>query len=575
MNHPADASPLHASSLDAIAADYWDAFLETNPLFATTLGDPRFDALLPALGADGRATSRARYADLLARLDETPGSAPEGEAAVTRSALREALAGDLALIDTGLQAWNVDPLDGIPAHLLEVPAYQRAETAADRAAIVERWRAMGPYTDEHAETLRRSLADGLVACVSPVDSVADVLAGLLAAPDDDWPFLASLADPASTPGASPAERERFVADLRAAVAEEIRPAFARLHDTLVEAIRPAARPPERPGLCHVPGGDEAYRRLIRVHTSLEVTAEELHRTGLAEIERIDAEMEDLAARAIGSPTRAEAVARLRADPGLHFTTRDEVQGKAAESLARAAEAIPGWFGRLPQAPCEVVRMAAHEEEHSTIAYYRGPAGDGSRPGQYYINTAHPETRPRYEAEVLAYHESIPGHHLQIAIAQELEGLPAFRRHLGPTAFFEGWGLYTERLADEMGLYSGDLDRIGVLSFDAWRASRLVVDTGMHAMGWTRDRAIDFMLEHTALAPNNVVNEVDRYIVLPGQALAYKTGQLELLRLRSEARERLGGQFDIRAFHDTVLGSGAIALPTLRENVDAWVARTSA
>jgi uncharacterized protein (DUF885 family) len=575
MTHPADASPLDASALDAIAADYWDAFLETNPLFATTVGDPRFDALLPALTADGRAATRARYASLLDQLDAIPAAGLEGEAAVPHSALHEALAGDLALSDTGLHAWNVDPLDGIPAHLLEVPAYQHAETAADRAAIVERWRAMGPYTDEHTRTLRRSLADGLVACVSPVDSVADVLAGLLAAPDDDWPFLAALADPASTPGASPAERERFVADLRAAVATEIRPAFTRLHDTLGDAIRPAARPPERPGLCHMPGGDEAYRRLIRVHTSLEVTAEELHRTGLAEIERIDAEMEALAARVIGSRTRAEAVARLRGDPALHFTTRDEVQAKAAESLARAAEAIPGWFGRLPQAPCEVVRMAAHEEEHSTIAYYRGPAGDGSRPGRYYINTAHPETRPRYEAEVLAYHESIPGHHLQIAIAQELEGLPAFRRHLGPTAFVEGWGLYTERLADEMGLYSGDLDRIGVLSFDAWRASRLVVDTGMHAMGWTRDRAIDFMLEHTALAPNNVVNEVDRYIVLPGQALAYKTGQLELLRLRTEARERLGGGFDIRAFHDTVLGSGAIALPTLRENVDAWVARTGA
>ncbi len=216
-------------------------------------------------------------------------------------------------------------------------------------------------------------------------------------------------------------------------------------------------------------------------------------------------------------------------------------------------------------------MGAHEEEHSTIAYYRSPADDGSRPGQYYINTSHPETRPRYEAEALAYHEAIPGHHLQIAIAQELEGLPAFRRHLGPNAFFEGWGLYVERLADEMGLYSGDVDRIGVLSFDAWRASRLVVDTGMHALGWTRRQAIEFMVDHTALAENNIVNEVDRYIVLPGQALSYKAGQLELLRLRAEARERLGAAFDIRAFHDTVLGNGAVALPTLRAIVEAWVA----
>ena len=200
--------------------------------------------------------------------------------------------------------------------------------------------------------------------------------------------------------------------------------------------------------------------------------------------------------------------------------------------------------------------------------------DGSRPGQFFINTSRPETRPRYEAEALAYHEAVPGHHLQIAIGQELPHLPLFRRHLGPTAFFEGWGLYTERLSDEMGLYTGDLDRIGVLSFDAWRAARLVVDTGMHALGWSRDRAIRFMLDHSALAPNNVANEVDRYIVLPGQALAYKTGQLELLRLRAEARERLGAAFDIRGFHDAVLGSGALALPTLRGVVEAWAVERS-
>ena len=211
-------------------------------------------------------------------------------------------------------------------------------------------------------------------------------------------------------------------------------------------------------------------------------------------------------------------------------------------------------------------MGAHEAKHGTIAYYRQPAPDGSRPGQYYINTTEPGTRPRYEAEALAYHESIPGHHLQIAVAQEIPGLPEFRKHLGVTAFWEGWGLYTERLSDEMGLYTGDLDRIGMLSLDAWRACRLVVDTGMHAMGWTRQRAIDFMTENTALAPNNIANEVDRYIVWPAQALAYKAGQLAMLALRDEARAALGAAFDIRAFHDALLGEGALGLGTVRELV---------
>jgi uncharacterized protein (DUF885 family) len=216
-------------------------------------------------------------------------------------------------------------------------------------------------------------------------------------------------------------------------------------------------------------------------------------------------------------------------------------------------------------------MRPHEAEHSTIAYYRQPAADGSRPGSYYINTSAPETRPRYEAETLAFHEAVPGHHLQIAIAQEIEGLPAFRRLAGPTAYVEGWGLYTERLSVEMGLLSNDLAAFGVASYDAWRASRLVVDTGMHALGWSRDRAIAFMLEHTALAENNITNEVDRYLAMPGQALAYKLGQREILRLRDRARTQLGGGFDIRAFHDVVLGQGALGLTSLARIVDRWIA----
>jgi uncharacterized protein (DUF885 family) len=212
-------------------------------------------------------------------------------------------------------------------------------------------------------------------------------------------------------------------------------------------------------------------------------------------------------------------------------------------------------------------MGPHEEAHSTLAYYRQPAADGSRPGQYCLNTSLPGSRPRFEAEALAYHEAVPGHHLQIAIGQELAGLPEFRKHLGPTAFFEGWGLYAERLSDDMGLYTGDLDRIGILSFDGWRACRLVVDTGMHALGWTRQQAIDFMTAHTALSGNNIANEVDRYIAWPGQALAYKLGQLEILRLRDEARARQGGAFEIKAFHDAVLGNGALGLESLRTIVE--------
>jgi uncharacterized protein (DUF885 family) len=216
-------------------------------------------------------------------------------------------------------------------------------------------------------------------------------------------------------------------------------------------------------------------------------------------------------------------------------------------------------------------MGMHEAPQSTIAYYRRPASDGSRPGYYMINTYKPETRPRYEAEALAFHEAIPGHHLQIAISQELKGLPEFRKHQGVTAFVEGWALYTERLSDEMGLYSGDIDRIGMLSYDAWRACRLVVDTGIHAEGWSRERAIEYMFDNSVLARNNIENEVDRYIAWPAQALAYKCGQLEILALRDQAKQKLGERFDIRRFHDAVLRNGAVALPVLRQQIEAWIA----
>jgi uncharacterized protein (DUF885 family) len=314
---------------------------------------------------------------------------------------------------------------------------------------------------------------------------------------------------------------------------------------------------------------------MRTHTSLGLDAATIHRIGLDEVARVDAEMADLAGRVLGTADRAAAIERLRSEAALHFTTEAEVFETATASLARALAGLGSWFGIVPRAACEVVAMPRHEAEHSTIAYYREPAADGSRPGRYYINTSKPATRPRYEAEALAFHESVPGHHLQTAIAQELADLPAFRRFGGTTAYVEGWGLYSERLADEMGLYSTDLDRIGVLSFDGWRACRLVVDTGLHALGWTRAAAIDFMTAHTALAPNNIANEVDRYISVPAQALAYKVGQLELLRLRDEARAALGGRFDIRRFHDTVLGAGPLPLGTLREVVGGWLVASAA
>jgi uncharacterized protein (DUF885 family) len=558
-----------SSRLATLADEYWQAALEADPILATSIGDRRFDDRLSDPSPDAIGAYRARLAARrLAAEVIDPASLDDGDR-VTRSALLAQMDIDDALLGSGLAAWAVDPVEGPTVTAFALEAIQPVVTPDQARAMVDRWRALGPWLDSHGENLRRELTAGRVAVEAPTERALDQLTDVLAKPDDDLPFLAPLlVDHADW---SPAERTAFDADLRAAVREVVRPALERYGTIVRDEIRPVARSDDHPGLCHVPGGTEAYERLIQAHTSLPMRAGDIHETGLDEVARIDAELAELGGRVLGTADLPTIRERLRSDPALHFASRDEVFETAERALGRAREAIPSWFGILPQADCVVVAMPEYEEKHSTIAYYRNPAIDGSRSGQYFINTSEPATRPRYEAEALAHHESIPGHHLQIAIGQEVSGLAEFRRHTGPTAFFEGWGLYTERLSDEMGLYSGDLDRIGILSFDAWRACRLVVDTGMHAQGWTRRQAIDFMIDHTALAENNIANEVDRYIVMPGQALAYKMGQLEMLRLRAEASSELGDRFDISSFHDTLLGQGAVGLETLREIVLAWVA----
>lgn len=543
------------TALDVLAADYQEAWLRRHPVSATAIGDRRFDALIDDEAPAARDAWREQLTAFEARLGTTDPTDP-----VTHAALREAIRTDRAFLDADLVAFDVDPMNGPQVDLLNIPSFQPIRNHDEASALVERWRAMPGAIDVHGRNLLRGLDTGRVGVSMLCAKVVEQLDDLLATPDEAWP----LCTPADE---RPSMRDELVGIVR----DEIRPAFERYRTLLVTEIIPRARPDERPGLAHLPGGIESYARLARAHTSLDTPPEEIHRIGLEEIARIDAEFVELGASLLGTDGLASTLAALRGDPDLHFSSGAEIVAVAEASLARANAAIGDWFGRLPLAACEVVVIGPHEEKHSTIAYYRDPSADGSRPGQYYINTYAPRTRPRYEAETLAFHESVPGHHLQLAIMQELTDLPDFRRFNGTTAFIEGWGLYTERLSEEMGLLSGELDRFGILSFDAWRASRLVVDTGIHALGWSRQRAIDFMTAHTALGANNIANEVDRYIAWPGQALAYKLGQLELLALRAEARERLGSGLDIRRFHDVVLCGGALPLPVLREVVERELA----
>ncbi len=554
-----------ATALNEIAGQFWEACLEADPFMATGIGAPGHDAELPPIEPEQLHAIEARMRDQRAAAVTIPVEALSDDDRVTRQALLAAIDASVAFLQADPAAYTINPMGGPQVEFLNLVDYQAVETVEQARNMVDRWRGMGPSIDALTKRQRASIRDGRPPVRILAERVRDELDALLSQPDADWRLLAPAAAPHET--WSDTERRRFADDLAAAVGDRIRPAFERYRSFVRDEAIPAARGDDAVGLSALEGGERIYRAVAGAHTSTPLSPEELHRIGLAEIERIDGELADLGGRLLGTDGLEETLAQLRSDPALYFSAGDEIEAVARRSLARAQAAVPDWFGRLAATPCEVVAMGAHEEEHSTIAYYRDPAADGSRPGRYFVNRSHPETRPRYEAEALAFHEAVPGHHLQVALAQELAALPDFRRYGLTTAYVEGWGLYAERLADEMGLYSRDLDSIGIASFDAWRASRLVVDTGMHALGWPRSRAIAFMQEHTALGINNIANEVDRYIAWPGQALAYKIGQLELLRLRDEARQRLGDRFDIRAFHDTVLLTGALPLNVLREVVE--------
>ncbi|HEX2657344.1 MAG TPA: DUF885 domain-containing protein [Polyangia bacterium] len=564
---PAQTNP--AANLARLAEQFWEEHLAADPIEGTLLGYPRFDALMPDESAVGRAAQRGRLMALRSRLDlEAPADPLSPADRLTRDLLLGEVDRELAFADCHLEEWVVDPRDGPQVAYLDLAGLQGVKTPADRLAMLTRWRAMPRAIDQRIENLRRGLEAGKTSARSEVERVARQLDELLATPDAAWPLVAPVERAAI---ADPTERQRFHDDLVRVVADGIRPAFTRYRALVREQLLPRARGDADVGIGHLVGGAACYTALARAHTSLAVDPAAVHATGLRELARIRAEMEALGTAAVGASTFQDLQRKLReADPARFFLSRDDVEASARETLARATAAMPRFLGRIPRTPCVVKRIQPHEEKDSPIAYYRLPAIDGSRPGAYEVNTYDPTSRPRFEAEALAFHEAIPGHHVQIALAQELGDVAEFRKHLGVTAFVEGWGLYAEGLADELGLYSGPLTRLGRLSLESWRAARLVVDTGIHALGWSRAQAVAFLRDNTLIAQNNIETEVDRYIGWPGQALAYKVGELEILRLRADARQRLGAAFDLRRFHDVVLGSGAVSLPVLAASVNAWV-----
>ena len=539
--NPRKDSMSAAQELRAICDDCWESTLVENPTYATYLGDFRFNDRLSDISETGRSRRHALNERFLSRLKKLDTGALTENDRVTADILRLQLEQSLEEEQHKFWQWDVDQMNGPQA---DFPQLLNFHPLTDEKGLEARFRAFGTYMDQYLDNLRDGVREGRVAMRAAVERVIGQLKELLATPEDKSPFAAK---PSLLPS----------------IKDSVYPAYRKMLRYLEGEYLPKARSRDV-GLWALPGGAEAYRFRIRLHTTTTLSAEEIHRIGLQELRGIQDEM-----RAIAKGDLKAYLEKLKRDPKNFFSSREDLLETARRELSKANAQLPKWFKRLPKNECEVKAIEDYREKDSVAAFYYQPDEKLTRKGIFYANTWDATKRPRFNMPALAVHEAVPGHHLQIALALEIEGLPRFRRQAGFTAFIEGWGLYSERLGDEMGLYEDELSRFGMLTYQAWRACRLVVDTGLHAMKWSREQAIAFFMENLALTETEVLNEVDRYIIWPGQALAYMVGKREIMALREEAKKALGSRFDIKEFHDVVLRNGAIPLTTLRRLVHDW------
>ncbi len=551
-------------TLESIADRYWKTFAEYLPTVATVRGEHGFDDQLSRFDDAWLDDMGSRFRSLA---DEA------GELDQDHLSTQERISTQLLIHECGVWSTDiqyrflvgaVDPFIGPHTRLLSDTRQNTVATKDQADALLGRYSKIGDYLEDALRFHRVNADKGMAPAQASLNRVVGQLDGYLASELSDDPFL-QLKLPAG------ADADSWMTKATDLVNSVIRPAFAEYRAGLLEDIAPVARSDDKCGLVWMANGEEIYSALIHKYTQLDKSAQEIHDLGLKWATEINAaEWVDIGQRAFGLGTMEEIFERLHSDPSLRFTSEEEMLDHARGAIDRAWDAVDDWFGARPDTPCTVVPVPAAQAPAMPPAYYMQPPIDGSRPGTYFLNTYKPEKRDLFEYESIHFHEAIPGHHFDRSLAAELEGIPTFRRYAQVYAHTEGWGLYSERLADEMGLYSSDTDRLGMVSADAWRAGRLVVDTGMHALGWSRQQAIEFLQKWTPIGLLTICQEVDRYIGMPGQALSYKMGQIEIMRLRRDAEMRLGDAFDIKGFHDTMLTNGAMPLPLLSEAVEDWI-----
>jgi uncharacterized protein (DUF885 family) len=557
-----------ADELRLLGDEFFDVVHTADPFTATQKGVTGFDALVPDPSRAGSARAARLIGDIERRLDGIDAAALDAAGRTDRAVL--AHLAWAARSDFEHSLWEANASAGgyvcPPAMAyLSVPTALLADADA-AAGYLDRLGQLGGFFDAVTARYEQARADGRMPAQIGVRQAIGQLAGHLGHDLAADPMVA-------VPVPDHLDEAAFRAEAARIVTETVRPAAARMLTFLESELLPVARSDEQVGIGHVPGGSEGYLAAVRRHTTTSLSPDQIHQLGLDLLADLRAEWAELGSRVLGTADFPAITQRLRHDQALRFATSAQIVDVVTDALRRAEQARGDWFPGYDIPGCVIEEIDPVEAGNAPLAYYRPPAATGQRPGAHCVLTADPGARFSYEYEALAFHESTPGHHLQIASAQTLTWLPAYRRFLDAEVcgYVEGWGLYCERLADEMGLYTSDLARLGMLSFDALRACRLVVDTGMHHQGWSRSQAIDFMWNNTATTRANVTNEVDRYIGWPGQALAYMVGRREIVRLRTAAERQLGPRFDIKAFHGVVLGNGAVPLSVLDHLVTAWCA----
>lgn len=549
------ASPVHV-----FAERAWEQFLELNPLWATAQGDERWDDRLDDPGPDGRAAQRAMVEGWEAEM--------RGLAALELS-IEDAVSLDLigVVVERMRQAhqlrlWEMEAIDqyGGPQGLIgDLARLQRADTAERFDRLAARLSAYPGWIDAHIANVEAGLASGRTAAAAVVERCITQTRRMVETPPEQSPIVlanVALGD----------EQRDALSD---AVQRFVRPAHQAWLN-LLERYAAHARPGD--GICHLPDGEALYRHHILTWTTISEDPQSIHDYGLARLAEIEAQERVIAAE-LGHDDVGALRRFLDASPDNHVEDPQQLVRLAEELIARAEAEAPRWFGRLPRDGCEVRAVEPHMEQEAPPAFYVPPSEDGSRRGIYYINTYDPASRPLHRIVATTFHEAVPGHHFQIAIEQELRDLPTFRRfgsRLAGGSYVEGWALYAERLAHEMRLYREPRERFGALESEGWRAARLVVDTGLHALGWTRQQSIDLLRERAGLSRLEAETETDRYISWPGQALSYMIGQREILALRAEIEQRDGDRFDLQAFHDHTIGHGSLPLSTLRARLPDWV-----